>query len=75
MAGGLDCPYPPENIEIWKRIAEDGLLLSEISFGVEPTGKHFPRRNRLIAWRISSARVCISARMVGPERDFRKNAE
>ena len=49
MAGGLDCPYPPENIEIWKRIAEDGLLLSEISFGVEPTGKHFPRRNRLIA--------------------------
>jgi DNA processing protein len=49
MAGGLDCPYPPENVEIWKRIAEDGLLLSEISFGVEPTGKHFPRRNRLIA--------------------------
>ena len=49
MAGGLDCPYPPENNELWKRIADDGLLLSEIPFGVEPTGKHFPRRNRLIA--------------------------
>ena len=49
MAGGLDCPYPPENEELCKRIAEDGLLLSEIPFGVEPMGKHFPRRNRLIA--------------------------
>ena len=49
MAGGLDQPYPTENVELWKRIADDGLLLSEIPFGVEPTGKHFPRRNRLIA--------------------------
>ena len=49
MAGGLDCPYPPENIELYKRIAEDGLLLTEIPFGTDPTGKHFPRRNRLIS--------------------------
>ncbi|MEM7210411.1 MAG: DNA-processing protein DprA [Pseudomonadota bacterium] len=49
MAGGLDCPYPAENVELAKRIADDGLLLTEIPFGVEPTGKHFPRRNRLIA--------------------------
>lgn len=49
MAGGLDCPYPPENVELSKRLGEDGLLLTEIPFGVEPTGKHFPRRNRLIA--------------------------
>ncbi|MEM9061067.1 MAG: DNA-processing protein DprA [Pseudomonadota bacterium] len=49
LAGALDKPYPTENIELCKRIAEDGLLISEIPFGIEPTGKHFPRRNRIIS--------------------------
>lgn len=49
LAGGLDRPYPPENEDLHTRIAEDGVILSEIPLGVEPTGKHFPRRNRLIA--------------------------
>ncbi|MGD1924601.1 MAG: DNA-processing protein DprA [Paracoccaceae bacterium] len=49
MAGALDKPYPPENVELCKRIAEDGLLISEIPFGIEPSGKHFPRRNRIIS--------------------------
>lgn len=49
LAGGLDQPYPPENEELYERLCEDGLVMTEIPFGVEPTGKHFPRRNRLIA--------------------------
>jgi DNA processing protein len=50
MAGGLDQPYPPENLgllnEIW---SGNGLAISEMPFGWEPRARDFPRRNRLIA--------------------------
>ncbi|KAA0698400.1 DNA-protecting protein DprA [Neorhizobium sp. P12A] len=50
MAGGLDQPYPPENLglldEIWNG---NGLAISEMPFGWEPRARDFPRRNRLIA--------------------------
>ncbi|MBB3564251.1 DNA processing protein [Rhizobium sp. BK512] len=50
MAGGLDQPYPPENVglldEIWNGY---GLAVSEMPFGWEPRARDFPRRNRLIA--------------------------
>ena len=49
LAGGLDRIYPPENAGLAERIAETGALVSESPMGVEPTGRHFPKRNRLIA--------------------------
>ena len=49
LAGGLDQPYPPENHALYERIKEHGLLVSEMPFGLSPTSKHFPRRNRLIS--------------------------
>jgi DNA processing protein len=50
LAGGLDQPYPPENIELLDRItAGNGLAVSEMPFGWEPRARDFPRRNRLIA--------------------------
>lgn len=49
MAGGLDCPYPPENIGLAEEIAERGALVSEMPFGWEPRARDFPRRNRLVA--------------------------
>jgi DNA processing protein len=50
MAGGLDQPYPPENIELLDQIRHGrGLALSEMPFGWEPRARDFPRRNRLIA--------------------------
>ncbi len=49
LAGGLDEPYPPENVELSKRIAEKGLLVTEAPFGTAPTAQHFPRRNRIIS--------------------------
>jgi DNA processing protein len=50
MAGGLDQPYPPENIDLMHEIvARGGLLVSEMPFGWEPRARDFPRRNRLIA--------------------------
>lgn len=50
FAGGLDRPYPPENIGLAAEIAErGGALISEMPFGWEPRAKDFPRRNRIIA--------------------------
>ena len=49
LAGGLDRPYPPENVALAERIAAQGVLISEMPFGWEPRARDFPRRNRLIA--------------------------
>ncbi len=49
LAGGLDRPYPPENVDLCDRIAERGAVVSEMPFGWEPRARDFPRRNRLIA--------------------------
>ena len=50
MAGGLDCPYPPENRDLLEDIwTGQGLAISEMPFGWEPRARDFPRRNRLIA--------------------------
>lgn len=50
LAGGLDHPYPPENIPLLDEIVSgEGLAVSEMPFGWEPRARDFPRRNRLIA--------------------------
>lgn len=50
LAGGLDQPYPPENIGLLDEITRgNGLAISEMPFGWEPRARDFPRRNRLIA--------------------------
>ncbi|UDF29896.1 UNVERIFIED_ORG: DNA-processing protein DprA [Roseateles sp. XES5] len=50
MAGGLDRPYPPENVDLLAEITGGrGLAISEMPFGWEPRARDFPRRNRLIA--------------------------
>lgn len=50
LAGGLDQPYPPENVGLLEQIWNgNGLAVSEMPFGWEPRARDFPRRNRLIA--------------------------
>ncbi|MCL6706646.1 DNA-processing protein DprA [Pseudomonas sp. R2.Fl] len=49
LAGGLDQPYPPENLRLFEEICEMGLAISEMPFGWEARARDFPRRNRLIA--------------------------
>lgn len=50
LAGGLDRPYPPENIPLLERIVDSGgAVVSEMPFGWEPRAKDFPRRNRIVA--------------------------
>lgn len=50
LAGGLDRPYPPENLPLYRAIPEQGgVLISEMPMGAEPRSRDFPRRNRIIA--------------------------
>lgn len=50
LAGGLDRPYPPENVGLLQEITSGaGLAISEMPFGWEPRARDFPRRNRIIA--------------------------
>jgi len=47
---GIDVIFPPQNAELQERIAISGLLLTELPPGAEPLARHFPARNRIIAW-------------------------
>lgn len=49
MAGGVDVVYPPENQALYEEIAKQGVVISEIQVGQQPTAQHFPRRNRIIS--------------------------
>ncbi len=49
VAGGLDRPYPPENVALQELIAMKGAVVAEAPLGTSPQARHFPRRNRLIA--------------------------
>ncbi|HWK66499.1 MAG TPA: DNA-processing protein DprA [Rhizobiaceae bacterium] len=50
LAGGLDRPYPPENVKLCEQIPDKGgAVISEMPFGWEPRAMDFPRRNRIIA--------------------------
>ncbi len=60
VAGGIDIVYPPENSELQHRIGEQGLLVSERAPGLSPSGKDFPRRNRIISG-IALAVVVVEA--------------
>ena len=64
LAAGIDNVYPPENEELHRAIAEQGLLISERAPSFSPRGKDFPRRNRLISG--------ISLGVVRPERKQHK---
>ncbi len=49
VASGLDVVYPREHRELWARVADLGLLVSEAAPGVAPEAYRFPLRNRIIA--------------------------
>ena len=46
---GADRVYPARNRELARRIAEEGLILSEFPLGTPALAGNFPRRNRVIS--------------------------
>ncbi|HAQ33897.1 MAG: DNA-protecting protein DprA [Maricaulis sp.] len=49
LAGGINHVYPPEHGELQAEIARRGCLVTESPFGMSPTARDFPRRNRIIS--------------------------
>ena len=58
---GIDRDYPRSHAELARRIAEEGLVVSEYPPGVEPAPWRFPARNRIIAG-LARATVVVEAR-------------
>jgi DNA processing protein len=46
---GVDRIYPGAHRDLGQRIAEHGLIVSELALGTPPLAPNFPQRNRLIA--------------------------
>jgi DNA processing protein len=49
MGSGIDVVYPAVHRDIARRMADQGGLVTENHFGVQPDAHHFPARNRIIA--------------------------
>jgi len=49
VATGLDIEYPRRHVSLYRRVRAAGLVLGETGFGVRPSPKRFPVRNRIIA--------------------------
>lgn len=46
---GIDIVYPPENLGLYRQIAEAGAVLSEFPFGRKADKQTFPMRNRVVS--------------------------
>ncbi|MDO8362336.1 MAG: DNA-processing protein DprA [Actinomycetota bacterium] len=64
VASGLDVVYPREHRDLWKAVANCGLLLSEAPPGIAPEPHRFPLRNRIIA-ALSEVVVVVESRESG----------
>ena len=64
VGNGLDRPYPRQHADLWRTVAERGLLLSEWPPGTTPEPFRFPLRNRIIA-ALSEVVVVVESRERG----------
>jgi DNA processing protein len=60
LAGGLDQPYPPQNLKLHEAICAQGAVVSEAPLGSVARARDFPRRNNIISG-VSRAVVVIEA--------------
>lgn len=61
---GIDIVYPPENLQLYRRLEENGAVLSEFPFGRRADRQSFAMRNRIVAG-ISTAVVVVESDVDG----------
>jgi DNA processing protein len=49
LGQGIDIVYPPENLELYRRIEETGAIYAEFPFGRRADRQSFAMRNRIVA--------------------------
>lgn len=49
LGTGIDVVYPRSNLRLFRRIAEQGVIVTELAPGTPPKPEHFPVRNRIIS--------------------------
>jgi DNA processing protein len=64
LGNGIDIVYPPENLDLYRRIAEKGAVLSEFPFGRRADRQSFAMRNRIVSG-ISEAVVVVESDVDG----------
>ena len=60
LGNGIDTVYPSENLKIYEKLIEKGVIVSEFEIGRKPDRTNFPRRNRIISG-LSYAVVMVEA--------------
>lgn len=60
LGTGIDRCYPKQNQDLYARISEQGLLMSEMPLGSAPLRQNFPRRNRIVSG-LSDAVIVVEA--------------
>jgi DNA processing protein len=64
LGSGADVIYPRENIKLYEKIIEYGVIISEFEPGTQPEKVNFPRRNRIISG-ISIGTIIIETGLKG----------
>lgn len=65
LGTGIDVAYPAENKDLFARIAEHGVVVSEYPPGTQPLARNFPARNRIIVGLARGVLVAEAARKSG----------
>ena len=60
VAGGVDVVYPREHQDLYQALKSKAAVVAEMPLGMQPTARHFPHRNRIIAG-MASATVVVEA--------------
>jgi DNA processing protein len=73
VATGLDVVYPRRHRELYTKVREQGLVVGEHGYGVQPRRERFPVRNRIIA-ALADIVVIVEATAAGGSRITAKYA-
>ncbi len=65
LGSGVDVPHPPSHRSLFRRLVQEGLVLTEFLPGTPPRAHHFPRRNRILAALAPAVVVVEAARGSG----------